>query len=449
MREHRREMFRLAPWVLLTLGWIWGCGRPPGAAVPPTAEIQAPAEAGQSPDPELEFASSDWPMWRGPRVDGVADGPPVPTHWSDKQNIVWQTPLPGRGHSSPIVLGGRIYLETADEEAQTQSVLALDLKTGARLWETELFRGGFESEMHAENTQATSTLATDGERLFASFLNERTIWLVALTLEGREEWRTNVGSFSSKFGYSASPTLYRGLVVLAADHQQGGFLAALRRHDGEVLWRRSRPAKSSYASPRVVRLGSEDQLVLCGCNLVSSYNPLTGRLNWETKGTAEAGVGTLVTTGDLLFASAGYPEQETLAVRPDGTVVWRNKTKSYCPSLLAHAGHVYQVADDGILRCYEAESGRETWKQRIGGRYRVSPVLSGEHIFIIDMQGRTTVFKADPAKYQEVAVNQLGDEGFASPAISQGRLLLRTASRDGGSRRETLYCISESDPPAR
>lgn len=441
-------MSRLAPWVLLTLGWVWGCGRPPRDTVAPTAEIQAPADAAQANEPNLEFAPADWPMWRGAQADGVAVGPAVPSTWSETDNVVWRAEVPGRGHSSPIVLGDRVFLETANEQAKTQSVLAYDLKTGSVLWETELFRDGFESEMHSENTQATSTLATDGERLFASFLNDRSIWLVALDLEGTEQWRTNVGTFASKFGYSASPTLYRGLVLLAADHQQGGFLAALRRETGDVVWRRNRPAKSSYASPRVVRLGTEDQLVLCGCNLVSSFNPLTGAVNWETRGSAEAGVGTLVTTGDLLFASAGYPEQETLAVRPDGSVAWRNKTKSYCPSLLAHEGHVYQVADDGILRCYEAASGRETWKQRIGGRYRVSPVLSGDQILITDMQGRTTVFKADPEKYQQVAVNQLGEEGFASPAISAGRLLLRTASSGGGQRKETLYCIAGSEKPA-
>jgi len=442
-------MSRLAPWVLLSLMWVWGCGRGPGGTVPPTAEIAAPAEAGQTSDPELTFAAGDWPMWRGPRVDGVAEGPPTPTRWTEQENVLWRAPIPGRGHSSPIVLGDRVFLETADEQERHQSVLAFDLKTGKQLWETSLFEGGLETEMHPENTQATSTLATDGEHLFASFLNDRTIWVVALSLDGKEEWRTNAGSFASKFGFSASPTLYRGLVLIAADHMQGGFVAALRRHDGQVVWRRTRPAKSSYASPRVVRLGSEDQLVLCGCNLVSSLNPLTGTVNWETKGTAESGVGTLVTTNDLLFASAGYPEQETLALRPDGTVVWRNKTKSYCPSLLAHEGHLYQVADDGILRCYNAESGQETWKQRIGGRYRVSPLLAGGHIYITDMQGRTTVFKADPSKYQEVAVNQLGEEGFATPAVSDGRLLLRTAGNEGGTRRETLYCIAAGEPTAR
>jgi len=191
----------------------------------------------------------------------------------------------------------------------------------------------------------------------------------------------------------------------------------------------------------VVSLAGKEQLVLCGCLVVASYDPRTGEKNWETPGTAEAGVGTLVTVGDQVFASAGYPESETLGLNADGSVAWRNNTKSYCPSLLAYEGHVYQIADDGILRCYAAQSGKETWKQRIGGRFRVSPVVSGGNIFITDMEGKTTVFRANPEKFEPVAENQLGSEGFASPAISGGQLFLRVVDQTGGSRQEWLYCI--------
>ena len=306
-----------------------------------------------------------------------------------------------------------------------------------------LFRS--EAAVHKENTQASSTLACDGQRLFATFLNNRKIWVVALDLKGEELWRREVGGFASKFGYSASPALYGPLVLVAADHQQGGWLAGLRRDTGEVVWLKNRPAKSSYASPRVISLGGKDQLVICGCNVVASLDPLTGEPNWETPGSAEAGVGTLVTSDGLVFASAGYPERETLGVQANGTVAWRNKTRSYCPALLAWEGHLYQLDDDGIVRCFEATTGKERWTQRVGGRCRASPILMAGHILVTDMSGKSTVFRANPEKFELVAENPLGAEGFASPAISQGRLFLRTAEGEGDARRETLYCIGTSD----
>ncbi|MCY2964680.1 MAG: PQQ-binding-like beta-propeller repeat protein [Planctomycetota bacterium] len=392
----------------------------------------------------VEFGPDDWPMWRGTGVDGVATGPEVPTAWSDKENIVWKSDIPGRGHSSPIILGDRIFLETADEQAQTQSVVAFDRSTGKEVWRKQLFTGGFEGEMHRENTQATSTIATDGQQLFATFLNNKKIWAVALNLEGKELWRREVGGFAAKFGYSASPTLYGSLVLIAADHQKGGFLAGLNRENGAIVWRKSRPALSSYASPRVVKLGGKDQLVICGCNLVASFDPLTGEKNWETPGTADAGVGTIVTSGEMVFASGGYPQAETIGLNADGTVAWRNKSRSYCPSLLAVENCVYQLDDDGIVRCFEATRGTKKWEQRVGGKFRVSPIVSGGNIFVTDMSGKTTVFRANPEKYELVAQNTLGTEGFASPAVSGGRLYLRTATGEGKDRKETLYCIGSA-----
>ena len=422
---------------------VTGCGRPPrppGPPVPKTEEIAA--KTGSAADEALDWTPSpdDWPMWRGPNADGIASGSPVPAQWTDTENVTWKAKVPGRGHSSPIIVGDRIYLETADEQQQVQSVVCLDRTDGRQIWQTELHRGQFETAMHRENTQASSTLACDGERVIALFLNDRKIWATALDLEGKQIWQTEVGTFAAKFGYSASPTLYKSLVLLAADHQQGGFLAALNRKNGEIAWRKARPEKASYASPRVVSLAGTDQLVICGCNLVASYDPMTGNSLWSTSGTAEAGVGLPVTTSGLIFASGGYPEQETIGLKPDGTAAWRINVKSYVPSLLAHDGHLY-IISDGIARCHDALTGAEKWKQRLGGDFRVSPVLSGEHIITTDMSGKTTVFKANPAKFERVSENHLGTEGFASPGISRGQLFLRVADSSNGPRQEWLYCI--------
>jgi len=430
----------LASALLLT---VPGCGRRSGPPVPKVREVSATRDAPTADVSELQLRADDWPMWRGANADGISTGPAVPTKWTENENVVWRVKLPGRGHSSPTIVGDRIYLEAADEKEQIQSVLCLDRADGRQLWQTELHRGQFETAMHGENTQATSTIACDGERLFALFLNDRKIWATALDLEGKQLWQKEVGPFASKFGYSASPTLYKSLVLLAADHQQGGFIAALNRQDGGIVWRKPRPEKSSYASPRVVSLDGRDQLVVCGTNLVASFDPLTGDKFWSTPGTAEAGVGTLVVADDLVFASGGFPEQETIAVKPDGSVAWRHKVKSYCPSLLTHEGHLYMVSDDGVARCYEAKSGTKKWEKRIGGNFRVSPVLSGGHIFTTDMSGKTTVFKADPAKFEIVAENHLGTEGFASPGLSRGQLFLRVADSSKGPRQEWLYCIGE------
>jgi len=424
---------------------VLGCGRG-GPPLPPTPEVQATAASAAEAIAGITVSEEDWPGWRGPNVDGVATGPAVPWEWSEQKNVAWSAPIPGRGHSSPVVVGDLVILESAIEGPRfSQLVIAWDRAAGKEAWRKTLFEGGAEAEVHKENTQASSTLACDGERLFATFLNNRRIWVVALDLKGEELWRRDVGGFSSKFGYSASPVVYGPLVLVAADHQQGGWLAGLRRDTGEVAWLKSRPAKSSYASPRVISLGGKDQLVICGCNLVASLDPLTGEKNWETPGSAEAGVGTLVTEGDIVFASAGYPERETLGVKADGSVAWRNKTRAYCPSLLAADGHLYQLDDDGIVRCFEVATGQERWTHRVGGRFRASPVLVAGHIVITDMSGKSTVFRASPEKYEQIAENQLGTEGFASPAVSRGQLFLRAVQGEGSARQETLYCIGKGD----
>jgi len=443
--------------LLIFLGVIIaGCGRPPGPPAPTTSEILPSttatlAETASAPLAAPTWSDTDWPGWRGPSEDGISTGPAVPVVWNESENVLWKTRLPGRGHASPVVLEDTIYVATADDADQTQAVIAIDKHRGKRLWKTPLFTGKFEAQarMHDENSHASSTLATDGERLFAVFLNDQRIWCSALDLEGNELWRMEAGGFASRFGYSVSPVVFGRLVIVAADHEQGGFVAGLDRGNGNIVWRRKRDAFASYATPRVVRLGDKDLLVLSGGNTIMAYDPRTGEELWSVKGTAQSTVSTVVTYRDLVIASGGYPDSETIALRADGSVAWRNKEKTYVPSMIVVSDHLYFVQDDGIARCWDAATGKERWKHRIGGKYRASPVFSGGNLFVTDMAGKTVVFKADPRRFELVAENQLGTEGFASPAVSDGRLYLRVADGHGPDRQEALYCIGEREPPVR
>lgn len=435
---------------MLALGslLVCGCGRTP---VPQTTEIQATlidhdSAAAVTASP-AEFHPGDWTGWRGPRQDGVAFDTVAPTRWSDTQNVVWKSKLPGRGHSSPIVIDQRIYLATADDAQQVQSVLAVDRRTGKWVWQTPLFSGNFEQEMHQENSQASSTLAFDGKRLFVTFLNDRRIWCSALTLEGEELWRQEVGGFRSRFGYSASPIVAGAFVIIAADHEDGGFVAALDRGDGNIVWRRKRQPFASYATPRLVTLTGRDQIVLSGGGNVTSFDPQTGKDLWSVKGTTTSTVGTPVVSHDLVICSGGHPDAETLAIDGKGSVVWRTKDKCYVTSPLAHQGHLYLVQDDGIAKCLDARTGKERWRHRIGGRFRTSPVLINDRLYVTDMNGKTTVFAAAPGHYEQIAENQLGNECFASPAVSEGQLFLRIADNHTGFRTEWLYCLADATTP--
>ena len=197
-----------------------------------------------------------------------------------------------------------------------------------------------------------------------------------------------------------------------------------------------------YASAIVHNVGGRDQLLIPGCNQVASYDPASGRPLWSVPGVTESCVGTVVTDGDLVFASGGFPKKETLAIRPTGRgqVVWRDQAETYVPSLLLHEGALYMVNDKGIGMCRDATTGRVAWQARIGGNFSASPVLAGELIYAPAENGRTVVFRATPKKFEQVAENQLGIECFTSPVIADGRLYLRIAENRGG-RKESLCCI--------
>ncbi len=401
-----------------------------------------------SSTPTKTAVAGDWPVWRGPNRNGVADpdqNPPVT--WSTTENVVWKTSVPGRGHSSPTIVGDRIFLATADETRQIQSVVAFDRETGRQLWQTEVSQGGF-PKTHPKNTHATCTVACDGERLFVVFHHHARLTLAALDLEGAEVWKQEVGPYDPKvyeYGYAPSPALFESLVILAADSEKGGYLAAYDRETGRRVWKADRPRMLSFSSPIVANIGQRPQLLMSGCEHVAAYDPRNGEGLWVTPGTTMATCGTMVWEGDLVFASGGYPEAQTICVKADGSrqVLWKNRQKCYEQSMLVHEGHVYALNDQGIAFCWRARDGREMWKERLEGPISASPVLVGDIIYATNEASTTFVFKADPQRFQLVARNQLEDEAFATPAICDGRIYMRVASGAAPQRKETLYCLGE------
>lgn len=431
---------------------LLGCGTSPGQSPvtkPVTAAKAAEKEKGIADFPGLA-AQTDWPWWRGPSRNGIAPGSAAPpTKFSEKENVVWNSPVPGRGHSSPIIVGGRIFLTTADDATQAQSVLAFDRTTGKQLWQREVSRGGFPGSIHSKNTHATPTIACDGQRLFVTFFHHETVQATALDLDGKQLWQITAGPFNPQryeYGYAPSPVIYRGTVIIAAEYDGDSFLAAFERESGKEVWRTRRPENISYSTPVVAHVAGRDQLLISGADQVASYDPNTGKPLWSVKGTTAATCGTIVWDGEAVFASGGYPGSETIAIRADGSgdVLWRNNQKCYEQSMLAADGHLYALTGNGIVYCWRASDGKEMWNKRLGGPVSASPVLAGGHIYWANEKGVMFVFKPNPEKFELVAQNQLGTDSFASPAVSGNQLFLRVAFRRGSKRDEFLYCLGTS-----
>ena len=391
-------------------------------------------------------ADRDWPWWRGPSRNGIAAEQSVPTKFGDKTNVVWKVPVPGRGHSSPIVVGEKIFLATAETSPQAQSVVAFDRKTGKQLWKKEVSKGGFPNKNHAKNTEATPTVACDGEKLFASFFHHETVQCTALDLNGKQVWQKTVGPFHPKryeYGYAPSPVLYRGSVIVSAEYDGESAITALDRQTGKQIWRTKRPSSITFSTPSLAHVAGKDQLLISGADQVVSYDPATGKQLWTTPGTTAATCGTMVWDGDIVIASGGYPKAETIAVKADGSgkVLWRNGQKCYEQSMLTHNGYVYALTDIGVMYCWRASDGNEMWNQRLAGPVSSSPVLVGGHIYWANEAGTWYVFKPNPEKFELVEENQLGEEAFPSPAAAGNQLFIRTATRDAGKRQEWLYCF--------
>ncbi|CAN0350663.1 unnamed protein product, partial [Ectocarpus sp. 4 AP-2014] len=268
-----------------------------------------------------------------------------PLEWNQTENVLWRTPVPGRGHGSPVVVGDRVFLSSAEESEERQLMVAFDRLSGDELWRLTLHEGGFPppSQVHQKGTDANSTIACDNKHAYVAYLNQGSITASAVTHSGELAWQTKLGAFDSKFGYAPSPIVHGPYVLFAADNWGGGYLAAVDRTTGKIAWRKKRSSTSTYSSPIVAHVSGKDQLLISGDDKICSYSPSTGELLWSCRGCSEATCGTPVWNEDTVFASGGYPGQQTIAVRADGSaeVLWTNQVKVYEPSMLVVGKEIY------------------------------------------------------------------------------------------------------------
>jgi len=408
-------------------------------------------------------ADLNWPQFRGPAGQGVVRESGVPLEWSDTKNVLWKTELPGRGHSSPIVWGNRIFLTAALEgdvvpgakairhvvdgqdfqhpdgvgadRKHTFKVLALDAARGRVLWERTAWEGTPVDTRHRRGSFASPTAVTDGKLVYAYFGSEG---LYAYDFDGRPAWKFMPGVVATMgVGVGTSPLLYKDLVILQADEDNGdrSYIAGLDKRTGKEVWRVPRKVQVSWATPVIVDTGGRDELVTSGTEAIIAYDPATGRERWRMKGLESNAVPSPVAGDGVVVLSAGYPDKVAVAVRPGGAgdvtesrVLWRyTKGTAYVPSPILYDGYVYLMTDKGLLTCLDAKTGEvkyEGARPPVPASFMASPIAVDGKLLIMSQDGDTFVIKAGPI-HEVVRTNALGEPISASPAVSQGRLFIR------------------------
>ena len=396
-----------------------------------------------------------WPQWRGPDGTGSAVDARPPATWSEHENIQWKVPIPGQGHSSPVVWGDRVFLSTAvpQEPAVEPSgvydytLMALSRVDGSVLWQRVARSQQPHEGTHAAGSWASASPITDGEHVYASF---GSAGLYCFDLLGKLIWETDLGDMQTRraFGEGSSPALHGDVIVVNWDHEGQSFIVALDKKTGEQLWKQERDEATSWSTPLIVEVGGATQVVTSATNRIRAYELLSGRLLWESGGMTVNVIPTPVALGDLVFVTSGFRGNALLAIRLSaasgditGTdaIAWRrDEDTPYIPSPLLHDETLYLIKrNSNILSALNASDGRVIFeKQRLDGIENVyaSPVGAGSHVYVTGTNGTTATLRHGSGGLDLVATNQLDDSFSASPAIAGNQLFLRG--------HESLYCIA-------
>jgi len=406
-------------------------------------------------------AAENWPQWRGPGGQGVSSEEQVPVEWQPDRHIAWKVPLP-HGYSSPVVWGDRLYLtaviegevlpgaravehtmegkpwihpdSVAADRKHTFMVLALDTKTGKTLWEQVAYEGPVHDARHRRSSFAGPTAATDGRMVFAYFGPEG---LYAFTTEGKLVWKSIEKFPTLGLGTGTSPVLFRNLVVIQRDEDNGdrSALVAYDKQSGKEVWRTKRDVQISWATPVLVDVQGRTELVTNASEFVIAYDPANGKELWRTKGVESNAIHTPLVGHGLVIVTAGYPAKRVLALRPgevapEQRVAWEyTKGTGYVLSNILYGPYLYLLTDNGIVTCVDPRTGEVTYeggRVPVPARFMGSPVAYGGLIAMTSEDGDTFMLRAG-RKHEIVRTNSVGEPVFASPAIANRRIYIRGA----------------------
>lgn len=394
----------------------------------------------------LAALAADWPRFHGADGSGIATDKTIPIQWKDKE-VLWKTPIPGDGNSSPVVWGNKIFLQTAKDN--DRSLVCVSVDGGKVLWSKTI--PGSRATIHKLNSLASSTPTTDGERVYTLFWNGKTIGMYAFDMDGKQLWDRDLGGFKSQHGVGASPVVHNGLVFLNNDQDGKAALIALHAKDGKIAWQVPREAfRACYSTPFILKEGDKPaELIVTSTAGIAGYDPATGEekwsWTWKFDGMALRTVASSIYLNGIVFASSGDGKGDRHAVavkkgeKGDVTktnLLWENKKNlPYVPTMLPYGDHVYFVNDAGMAGCIEAKTGKMVWFERLaGGKVYASPVLIDGKVYVVSEKGDVLVFAADTS-FKVLGKSSVGEPVIASPAVANGKLYIRGS--------QNLFCIGK------
>jgi outer membrane protein assembly factor BamB len=417
-----------------------------------------------------EGLASNWPSFRGPKAEGVAEGQNLPDQWNGETglNIKWKTPIPGLAHSSPVVWDEKLFVTSAisskpdaafkpglygdgtasdDRSLHRWRVYCLDRKSGKVVWDSTAYEGPPREKRHIKSTYANSTPATDGRYVIAFFGSQG---LYAFDMHGRQIWKKdlgvlNLGAYdapSYEWGTASSPIIYKDLVIVQCDTSDKDFLLASDIRTGATVWKAERDELPAWGTPTVCRGTDRDELVVNASNYIRGYDPATGKELWRLGGSSKITAPTPICAGDLFFVASGRrPEAPIFAIRPgaDGDitagkqgsskfVAWRKEARGpYMPTPLLYRGLLYALGNAGILDCYDYKTGGDIYRERLahkGSGFSASPVAADGKIYLSSEDGDILVIRAG-TRFGLIATNPMGELLMATPALSGGMMFVR------------------------
>jgi outer membrane protein assembly factor BamB len=383
--------------------------------------------------------ADDWPEFRGPTGQGIVTKGELPTAWGKDKNVAWKQEIPGKGWSSPVVAGGRVYLTTSvpgDDRDQSLRALCLDAAKGNVLWDREILHqeGAKSPNIHSKNSHASPTPLVRNGKVFVHFGHQGT---ACLDINGNVLWRNTSLRYAPVHGNGGSPILVDDMLVFSCDGGDKRFVVALNTTDGNVRWKTPRTVeaskKFSFNTPLLIDAGGRMQIISPGSNVVSAYNPVDGKEIWQVRYNGYSVIPRPVYGHGLVFVCTGYDRPSLLAIRPDGNgdvtdthVVWKtNKAVPHTPSLLLSGKELYLISDGGVTSCLDALTGAVHWQQRLGGNYSASPLLADDKLYFQSEQGTGVVLQAGK-EFKLLAKNALDERSLATPAAADGALFIRT-----------------------